>query len=371
MAMNKLKSMLPGVVLTLLCAVTGGASLVQCVQSGRAGDYTLTQATLLNGEAAQQVAHSLSKSGLAQFTAEAGRVAQWLMLRDLGPRVRQGCAGWLFLADELEPQAGGAAHAAARAAIVQHLKADLASRGVQLLVAVVPDKTRTVPDQLCGLRRSAEMSQRVDGWLAQLTQAGVPALTVEPALKPLSDGAFLRTDTHWSEAGAQAAAQAVATRLAALGFQTDSPQHFVVKTAEPSLRAGDLVRLAGLDSLPSTLQPATEWARQTQISEQADADGDLFGDSALPQIALVGTSYSRTSNFHPFLGMALKAKVGQFAKDGAEFSGSIRGYLSSPAFVQTPPRYLVWEIPERYIEAPLSASDKALERFVLSAPAGN
>ena len=72
-------------------------------------------------------------------------------------------------------------------------------------------------------------------------------------------------------------------------------------------------------------------------------------------MALIGTSFSRNSNFVGFLQMALRAKIGSFAMDGGKFSGSARDYFANPAFIQTPPKLVVWEIPERDLQTPYEA----------------
>ena len=69
-------------------------------------------------------------------------------------------------------------------------------------------------------------------------------------------------------------------------------------------------------------------------------------------VALIGTSFSRNSNFVPFLEQALGASLGNFAKDGGEFSGAAKDYFASPAFRETPPQLLIWEIPERDLQSP-------------------
>jgi alginate O-acetyltransferase complex protein AlgJ len=77
---------------------------------------------------------------------------------------------------------------------------------------------------------------------------------------------------------------------------------------------------------------------------------DLFGDDNLPNIALIGTSFSRTSQFISFLEMQLNTKIGNFAIDGGDFTGSAKAYFNSPSFKDTPPKIVLWEIPERVIE---------------------
>jgi alginate O-acetyltransferase complex protein AlgJ len=50
--------------------------------------------------------------------------------------------------------------------------------------------------------------------------------------------------------------------------------------------------------------------------------------------------------------VALGASIGNFAKDGGEFSGAAKAYFASPAYLQTPPKVLIWEIPERELQTP-------------------
>jgi alginate O-acetyltransferase complex protein AlgJ len=61
-------------------------------------------------------------------------------------------------------------------------------------------------------------------------------------------------------------------------------------------------------------------------------------------------SYSTTSNFAHFLEYSLQTNIANFAKEGGDFSGSVNTYLKSAAFKETPPKMIIWEIPERMIE---------------------
>ncbi len=312
-----------------------------------------------NGEITHRIAKELANVPFAKRAADLERAASWLAIGDTGSRVRQGCPGWLFIADELTLHPHAAANAEARAHKVSALSEQLGKRGIQLLVAVVPDKSRIAADQLCGIARSAQLNTRAQAWQATLQASGVAVLDLAPQLQPLGSAAFLRTDTHWSEAGADAAAQAIAARIKQLGISATPAKQFSVEAGTQQVRPGDLVRLAGLDWLPASLQPAQELVSATTMKEVAVAgdegglgEDDLFGDSQLPNIAVIGTSFSRNSNFIPFLERAVGASVGNFAKDGGEFSGAAKDYFASPAFKQTPPRLLVWEIPERDLQSP-------------------
>ncbi|AMB86904.1 cell division protein FtsQ [Pseudomonas agarici] len=352
-------SPLAGVIFTLFLSL----GLLSCVWLMLKGTVefvpkVVTLDLLLHGDITHRFAKTLSDAPAPKQLAELERGGSWLVLGDLGPRVRTGCPGWLFLTDELRVNHNAVLNARAKAQAVIELRQGLAKRGIQLVVAVVPDKSRIAATQLCELTRPALLASRIDEWLTLLHGAGVPALDLTPALRAVGEGAYLRTDTHWSEAGARAAAGQVAVAVAGLKFNATPRKRFDLVTQASVARPGDLVRLAGIDWLPLALQPPAEYAAATQVKElveetaSADNLDDLFGDDNLPNTALIGTSFSRNSNFGGFLEAAVGAPMGNFAKDGGEFSGAAKAYFDSPAFKQTPPKLLIWEIPERDLQTP-------------------
>ena len=313
---------------------------------------------LLHGEFTHHLARQLTAAPLPRNAANLERGASWILLADLGPRVREGCPGWLFLADELHPQPQAERNARAKAQAVIDLQQHLSQRGIQLLVAIVPDKSRIASSALCHLYRPARLESRVAHWRGLLQASAVPVLDLSERLTPLGKRAYLRTDSHWSETGAQAAAAQVAQGVAALQVAPSPRQAFELTQGPIAPRPGDLVRLAGIDWLPLALQPPVEQVAASHIQalpSQVEDNrlDDLFGDSALPNIALIGTSFSRNSGFSGYLQKALGAPIGNFAKDGGAFSGAAKAYLASPAFQKTPPKLLIWEIPERDIQTSL------------------
>lgn len=321
----------------------------------------LTADDVLHGEVTHKIAKQLSKAAVPELAANLERGGSWLALRDTGPRVGSGCPGWLFLTDEMRINRHAQGNAEIKAGVVREIQQRLARRGITLLVAVVPDKSRIAAAQLCDLRRPAQLQDRAMVWIDGLNKAGVAGIDLAPTLQPLGADAYLRTDTHWSETGSAAAAKAVARQVQALGISATPHKDFELKVQDPARHPGDLVRLAGLEWLPVSWQPTPETVAATQISEkvaEAQSGGDnlddLFGDDNLPNVALIGTSFSRNSNFAGFLQQALGAPIGNFAKDGGEFSGGANGYFSNPAFKQTPPRLIIWEIPERDLQTPYS-----------------
>ena len=336
----------------------------------KSADPTPGWRQLMDAEPMQQLAKAMADTSLPSAAAGWERSLSWLALRDLGPRVREGQRDWLFLADELTPHANGETSAASRAAEVVALHQRLRAQGIDLLVVVVPDKSRIEARHLGGLHRPAPFAGRVERWTQSLVASGVEAVDLSGVLDGLRQpgrAAFLRTDSHWTEAGAQAAADLVAQRARALAGIAATGSGWRLEGSAEQPRPGDLVRLAGLDRLPLSLQPLPERAQQSRFERDRAAvnaavpaatpagtaanDDDLFGDADLPRVALIGTSFSRTSQFEPFLARALDARIASFALDGGDFAGAARAYLASPAFKQTPPRLLIWEIPERVLQA--------------------
>ncbi|MBV6288881.1 alginate O-acetyltransferase AlgX-related protein [Pseudomonas aegrilactucae] len=346
-------------------AVFLGAGLLSCGWLAASGklelmpEKHLSNGDVLHGEITHRIAKELAKAPLPGQAADLERAGSWLVLGDTGPRVRPGCAQWLFLADELKVNRHAADNAKAKADAVIALQQGLQQRGIRLLVSVVPDKSRIAASELCGLTRPGLSNARIQQWAQLLKGAGVTTLDLTASLQPLGAEAFLRTDTHWSETGAQAAAQAIAEQVKRMGLSATPNKAFDTHQEALAPRPGDLVRLAGIDWLPVALQPPQEQVAPTVITERVEAASgsadnldDLFGDDNLPNVALIGTSFSRNSNFVGFLQRALAAPIGNFAKDGGEFSGAAKAYFDSPAFKQTPPQLVIWEIPERDLQTP-------------------
>ena len=351
----------------------------------------------VHGKAMDELAKDLANAPLPDEIARLERGVSWLVAGDLGPRVRQGERDWLFLVDELTPHAGGVASAQARAADVIAMRDRLKREGISLLVVLVPDKTRIAASHLGAIHRSALFAPRIDDFMRVLEGAGVQAVNLTDPLAAMNaaGGAqpFLRTDTHWSEQGAEVAAQAIASRVRAMGVQPVPTVNRQIASQVVAPRSGDLIRLAGIDWLPANLAPRPDDARTTTFSDSVSTsvpatatattnanavatapasgsapapapepnpaaksdDSDLFGDADLPNIALVGTSFSRTSDFVPFLDYALRTRVASFARDGGGFSTSLLSFLKSPTFKETPPKLIIWEIPERVLQASASS----------------
>lgn len=313
---------------------------------------------ILSGEATKRFTKLLNQHFVLGTTfnqIEHGML--WNLTGDWGASVRAGCGDWLFLTDELEVYPDRQKSAQFRASLAAKLNQRLSERGIKLLMVVVPDKTRIESAQLCGLNRSTLFDKRVVNWLADLQLNNVSALNLNDILSKAQGDRYYHTDTHWNESGADVAAQTVASNLAERKWSSGNGAAVTLNQARTD-RSGDLIHLAGLDGLPGFLGPKPELAQITVVPPIAVASDDLFGDAGLPTIALVGTSYSRNSNFVPFLEHHLGESVANLAKDGGAFVGAATAYFSGATFRDNPPKVVIWEVPERIIEAPVMEAER-------------
>jgi alginate O-acetyltransferase complex protein AlgJ len=313
-------------------------------------------ALLHDADARRALTKALVTTSFTEALARWQRQANWLLLRDLGPEVKRGEGNWLFLDEELQLHRDRTAHAAARATAVADIARALAGRHIALLVVVVPDKSRIESTHLGTLRRAPALDARVRDWTAKLDASGVATLDLASVLSGSPASSFLHTDTHWNEHGSSLAAHAVAQRLQQMHALQGDPVPSVVVSKQDRQVWGDLLHLAGIDGLPPSLQPTPDTDTQSVV-ETRNESTDLFGAAAVPSTVLIGTSFSRRSNFLPFLQLASRALVADFAMDGGDFSGAARRYFAGEDFAKTAPHTVVWEVPERAIEAPIGEAE--------------
>ena len=316
---------------------------------------------LLDGEATRQFSAQLNEHFLlSKPFAKLERGITYAIAGDTGASVRRGCPDWLFLSDELTPYEHAADNARARSELIGKVAQQLQSQGIKLVVAVVPDKSRIEQNHLCGLHRPASFATRHTDWVQQLQAQQIEVLDVSPVLAGMAEERYYRSDSHWNERGADAVAKALAARLQALNL-VEKPKNPIDARAIQSAsaeRSGDLMRVSNLEGLPAWLRPATEVTQVSKVAPVTVASDDLFGDAGLPTVALVGTSFSRTANFVPFLSQHLAQPVANLAKDGGDFDGAAFSYLNSEEFKKQPPKVLVWEVPERMLQKTLGKSEQ-------------
>ena len=296
---------------------------------------------------------------------------RWMLLRGGGKDVVVGRGGWLFLTEEIQYDPPKQDPLAARIDLLAHARRALEAQGVQLLVALVPDKARVYPGQLPWGRYPAYNRSRYADGLAGLRARGVPVVDLLPVLAADAQArpTYYRTDTHWNTRGAALAAQAIARQVLANGT-CEPATRYATHVGKVEARPGDLLRMMGLEHVPNAFRPAPdrEAPATTEATTAADAGGlGLFGDASVP-VVLTGTSFSMRGNFHGALQQALSCQVLNSAQDGGGFLTATGQYLKDDAFRTSKPKTLIWEVPERFLTQPLTDEAKWLRETGLAQP---
>lgn len=255
--------------------------------------------------------------------------------------------GWLFTDEEFSCPHGYETHIAKNMLYISDVANLLKNSDTQLAIVLIPAKARVYEDRLgrntlppCRLGLYAQT-------LNALASQSIPVIDTLSAMQASArkDELYLKTDTHWSPAGARLAAETAARRLRNTGI---APAAFTNTAGETKFYHGDLTRY-----IPGVGAPDIIPDQLTGFSTEAPASDDLFGDSA-PAITLVGTSYSANPlwNFEGFLKEFMQADILNMADEGLGPFAVMETYLANDAWKNTPPALLIWEIPERYIMMP-------------------
>ncbi len=288
---------------------------------------------------------------------------RYLLMRAGNAQVRVGHDGWLFLSDEIQPWPQAGANTAARIKLIVQVEKKLAHDGVKLMVLLVPDKIRLYSSHYPHLAAHDQDWYYDTARYAQavklLTAQNIEVINPLPALQASRQDAYYRTDTHWNQVGAQIVAQQVAEQVKQFGLSFAPTEFGAGKRMPEQERAGDLLRLMGLEHSPNWLRPLPDRESPVKIEQTSlDAASSLLDDVGVP-VVLTGTSYSLRGQFHGYLQQALHTKVLNAAKDGAGFWQATSAYLADTAYQSAKPGLLIWEIPERFLPVPLDAAEKA------------
>jgi alginate O-acetyltransferase complex protein AlgJ len=344
-----------------------GIAAMTTPSAQRQFDGKLSLSALLAGRTAEAVntimAHDLPTDLLWRTM---GGIIRWSIFASGGPPVWVGTQNWLYLTDELRPWPDADASMRTRARIVRAVADKLQARGIPLVVGLVPDKARIESATLGAAPRAAQTIRRYGDFAADLRAAGVEVVDLSTVLSEAqrTGDVFYRTDTHWNQRGAALAAAALAAAAPKLpqqtAFRTDAD-------TEMSDGPGDLLRLMSLDRLGDVWAPRLRPLPDRQHLEHTaplappDADdGGLLDDGPDIPVALVGSSFSLNANFAGRLQEYLHAALGNFGRLGGGFAGGARAYFTGATFKETPPKLVIWEIPERAVGQKLDDDDKAL-----------
>ena len=363
--------MLP--VMAMLAVLAGGAVLSAVNPATFAAVGRLS---LLDGEwAARYQGRYEEALPLRPLGAAVWDLLRYRMFAEGARGVLVGKEGWLFTAEEFETGRADGEPLAAQLDRVGELARTLAERGVALVVVLVPAKARIYPEVLGRHTMPAALEGRYEAVRRGLAARGIEAPDL---LRPLAEArrrqeVFLRTDTHWTPYGARVAAEAVASVVTPELERAGSPR--AAFTAAPEgvrEHRGDLLnfirlgpRLEGFGPPPDTVTPVS-----AVPGEQAELG--LFDEIRIP-VVLAGTSYSAGTlwSFEDALKAALQVDVLNVAEEGRGPFVPMQTLLEGTVLADVRADVVVWEIPERYFQAPcfrasIAASRSSIPRILPS-----
>lgn len=308
---------------------------------------------IVSGRAANEITRLYNDKFLFRDTGiDLFGMLSYGMFREGRRGVLIGMDGFLFSAEEYESDPDAQANLAANVDFIARSARTIEAAGAKLLVAIVPAKARVYPGQTGRYIWPPEPESRLQRAAGLMQERGIITIDLSGALTAAKSNelVFLKTDTHWTSFGASVAAAAIAAKARAVAdLGAEAPVTMIAGEAAP--HEGDLLRYIRLGPLAKTLGPELDalvtWSANIETGET------LLGDTSIP-VALVGTSYSADPrfSFRAFLADALKADVLNVAAEGKGPFDPMTEYLASTPFRDTPPKLVVWEIPERFLDNP-------------------
>ncbi|OCR23106.1 alginate O-acetyltransferase [Pseudomonas syringae] len=319
---------------------------------------TSAETTILNGRWAKAAeTHYDEEFPIKRIGTNLWAALDYKLFNEGRPGVELGKDQWLYTDEEFNAVVNGEQNEADNLAIIQGVRDALKAQGTELVLAIIPAKTRLYPEHIGANKPASLHTDLYQQFHAQAAQAGVFAPDLLSPLQSAKQNGqvFLRTDTHWTPMGAEVVAQQLGAAIAQKNPLSGEPTKFTTQAKETSAYKGDLTNFLPLDPLFSNLLPQPDQLQQRStdlVEPQVSGDDALFADSDVA-VGLVGTSYSANPNWN-FLGalkQALHSDVVNYAEDGHGPVLPMLKYLQTDAFKNSPPQVLIWEFPERYLPA--------------------
>jgi hypothetical protein len=312
--------------------------------------------------------------------------ARFVLFNDLGGKGIQGRSDWYFYTPDVEylvkpsvldprsrkvdpndkPLADDPIGA------ILNFKKQLAGRGIDLLVVIVPGKPSVYPDVLSRritAEKAAAFSHSI-GIMKELRRRGVDVVDLfgpfaeQRRLDPeTGDSMYLRQDTHWKPRALRCAARAVAQRIKTYPWYTPGAAEYAIDSIVVE-KVGDVAVMSGQAILGGSDRKdgfASEKVMCYQVKNvQRDESGGESGravykdDFRSSKILVLGDSYSRIyqtdeprgAGWIAHLAYELSQPVASVVNDGGA-STLARRSLARRIGLLKGKKLVVWEIVER------------------------
>ncbi|MFO7529553.1 MAG: alginate O-acetyltransferase [Marinobacter sp.] len=325
----------------------------------------------INGELARDLeSHYDDRFPVRDLGTNVWAAINYLLFEEGRPGVTIGRENWLFTDEELFSATDNPELIDTNLERVAEVSRFLRARDIPLIVLVVPSKARVYAEKLGDIRPAPEMQGLYPRFLERLESEGIAAPNLLDNLEKAEGRGtqvFLRTDTHWSPAGAEVFARHASGFIRHIqDDQSWGEQTFVTSLGEPLRHEGDLLNYLPLDPLFEDLGPSPDRfnKRETVKAKSDETANDLLFSEQQTDLVLVGTSYSANPlwDFPGALRRYLGKDLINVAEEGQGPFEPMIEYLQSGEFRSNRPSLVLWEFPERYLAQPI-ASEQALAWF--------
>ncbi len=276
--------------------------------------------------------------------------------------------GWLFQQDKYGFQQSNKPASTQKA--LQHIVVIdklLKAKDITLILSLTPAKMGLYETQLPeGYSLNSSLEDRYTRALDYLRAEGVLVADVKTAFANsealLADfPLFQRLDHRWSSQGALLAAEVVAKELkdnaADLLDSIATVEYSLSEIGESTYSNSSLYDLASTE-LKATLSEQgyyPEAFKQFGFELITESNEGLLKEG-VPEIVLVGTSFSQGEldnawPFHSALQYNLSKELSNVAQAAKGPWEPLSDYLNDAAFSETPPKIIVWELWEPFLEA--------------------
>lgn len=254
----------------------------------------------------------------------------------------QGRDGWLFRSDDLRTTFGPDADGYKE---LKRFAAALKRRGVDLVAVYQPTRGMLHRDKL---PKSLQKTYSVDlakfSYSLTLQRFRNAGMVTPDLTRVLGDNSgqpyFFRGDHHWTPYGAQRTARVVADAIKQLpSYKGMKRAQFTTERTGILMKKGTMYKAAALICGPGYAEQYVD-----RFATSGAESADLFGETAVPPITLVGTSNSDSAyNFAGFISENLGVDILNASVAGGRHDGALLQYLPSEEFQKSPPKVLIWE----------------------------
>ncbi len=304
--------------------------------------------------------------GFKNFSRNLWGVIEYQVFKEGRKGVLIGKEGWLYSDEEFIHFPNELSELDAKLEFMASTEATLKSYGSELIIALVPAKSRVYPEYLGRYEQPSYTLERYGRALERIQSANLNVVDLYTPLKEAksTQPTFLRTDTHWTTFGAEVAAQTISKQIKeTLTLQNLDGDRYQTTVLDSFQHSGDLLKFIpmgkyqNLGPIPDDMNKLSTEKVSSDDEQSASLGASLFGGATIP-VTLIGTSYSANPlwNFEGALKVTLGADILNCADDGFGPIIPMKNYLESNELKETPPELVIWEIPERFL--PVDYSEK-------------